>query len=340
MNRIRIFLVTYRRPQLLRRALGSLLAQTFTDWICELHNDAPEDDAPRTILAELARGDPRFSYHQHEHNWGAVAAFNHAYAGGPEPFAGLLEDDNWWEPDFLTVTLRALAAKPDAALAWANMALWQEQPAGHWTDTGRTIWRCAPAVPSVVEFCGPEMLQAFDALHSNGAMIFRPDRFRMPGVPPSTPFAIIEQLRERAAGGPLLLITSPLANFACTLGTARDGDPMRWLQAKLLIAASFFQVLPVSDRSLQEIWAARRDQRPRDTGFFFCLALALRDPRLIGPARFSDWLHFFLSVARHPIRLARGLRFRHDHPEVWSWLCTQTASGRKTVRTTICTKQI
>ena len=51
MASLRIFLLTYRRPALLRRALASLLAQTFTDWTCELHNDAPDDDAPRAILA-------------------------------------------------------------------------------------------------------------------------------------------------------------------------------------------------------------------------------------------------------------------------------------------------
>lgn len=340
MPRIRIFLLTHRRPELLRRALRSLLAQTFADWTCELHNDAPGDDAPRALLAELAPGDPRFTYCAHKSNWGAVAAFNHAFAGGPEPFASLLEDDNWWEPNFLETAASTLYARPDAALVWANMKLWQEQRDGGWADTGRTIWTTDATTSAIVEFRWPELLQAFDTLHSQGAMVFRPGYFRTAGVPSSAPLAIIEPLRERAATGPLLLLTAPLANFACTLGTTRDTDPARWLQAKLLVAASFFQTLPVPPAALQLIWAARRAQRPRDTGIFFCLALALRDPRLLRPADLGDWLHFFLSAARHPLRLAHGLRFRHDQAEVWHWLCAQSAAQSKSARATVCTKQL
>jgi hypothetical protein len=220
------------------------------------------------------------------------------------------------------------------------MKIWQEQSDGDWADTQKSIWPTSPASPAIVEFCWPEILQAFDALHSNGAMVFRPDKFRAPTVPPVAPFAIIEQMRERTATGPLLLLTMPLANFARTLGSSRDSDPTRWLQAKLLVAASFFQVVPVDADALHQIWAARRAQRPRDTGIFFALALALHDARLIRPAQPGDWLHFLLHAARHPRRLARGLRFRDEHAEVWSWLCTQTSSAQKApARATITAKQ-
>ena len=340
MTRIRIFLCTCRRPQLLRRALASLLAQTFTDWICELHNDAPDDDAPRAILAELAPADPRFSYVAHERNWGAVATFNHAYAGGPEPFASLLEDDNWWEPTFLAAALQTLDQHPAASLVWANMKLWQEKPDGTWTDTGATIWaRPTGSDAPVIAFHPPELLQAFDALHSNGAMVFRPHTFRPKQVSPALPFAIIEPARERAAKGPLLLLTDPLAHFALTLATARDADPARWLQAKLLVAASFFQHVPVPPAAYADLWARRRAQRPRDTGLFFCLALALRNPHLLRPARLGDWIHFFLSAVRHPLRLARGLRFRREQPEAWAWFVAQTRDhGGRPAHATVLAK--
>ena len=341
MPRVRIFLLTHRRPQLLRRALASLLAQTFTDWVCELHNDAPGEDAPRAVLDELAPGDTRFSCHDHENNWGAVATFNHAYAGGPELFASLLEDDNWWEPEFLATAIRALDARPDAALAWANMKIWQEQPSGSWTDTGRTIWATTHATPPLAEFRWPEILQAFDALHSQGAMVFRPDKFRVPGVPPATPLAIIEPLRERAAAGPLLLLTAPLAHFARTRDTARDTDAALWLQARLLTAASFFQTVPADAATLRKIWPARRTLRPSSADLFFPLALALRNPRIVAPARAGDWLRFFLGAVRHPRRLARGLRFRRDHAAVWAWLVAQSAAaGAQPARATMIAKQL
>lgn len=338
---VRVFLCTYHRPHLLRRALSSLLAQTYTDWICEVHNDAPDDDAPRVVLADLALGDSRFLYCPHDRNWGAVSTFNHAYAGGPETFACLLEDDNWWEPNFLASAVHTLEQNPAASLAWVNMKQWQEQSDGTWFDAGRTIWSFATPPPAVIEFPAPECYQAFDALHSQGAMVFRPAAFRVPTVPDSIPLAIIEVARERAATGPLLLLTTPLAHFALTLTTARDADPARWLQAKLLIAASFFTHISCSADSLARLWALRRTQKPRDTGLFFCLALALRDTRFIRAARPRDWLHFLLSSVRHPLCLIRGLRFRRDQPEAWAWLLAQTRSSPTTAaRTTLLTKQI
>jgi hypothetical protein len=341
MPTVRVFLCTYRRPHLLRRALSSLLAQTHRDWICELHNDAPDDDTPRTLLRELAPDDPRFSYHPHPRNWGAVATFNHAFAGGAEPYAALLEDDNWWDAAFLHTAVAALEPRPDASLVWANMRLWQERPDGTWQDLDRTIWNCAPASPGVLEFRSPELLQAFDAVHSNGAMVYRPRAFRVTTVPLQLPFAIIEVARERAATGPLLFLTMPLAHFALTLTTARGADPARWLQAKLLIAASFFTHISCSADSLARLWALRRTQKPRDTGIFFCLTLALRDTRFIRAARPRDWLHFLLSSVRHPLCLIRGLRFRRDQPEAWAWLLAQTrASPTAAARTTLLTKQI
>lgn len=336
--RVRVFLCTYRRPHLLRRALRSLLAQTCSDWVCELHNDAPGDDAPRRLLAELAPGDARFTYCAHESNWGAVATFNHVFAGGPEPHASLLEDDNWWEPEFLSTALATLAAHPDAALAWTNMRLWQEEADGSWRDTGRTIWEnAAPGAPPRV-FRWPEVLQAFDALHSHGAMVFRPARFRGAGVPARTPLAIIEPLRERAAAGTLVLLPQPLAHFALTRGTARDADATRWLQAKLLLAASFFGQVAVTDETLARIWAVRRAQRPPDTGVLFFLALALRERRFVRHARARDWAHFLASNARHPLRFCAALRFRAAWPEVWSWLETMAARPPPLAHATVLAK--
>ena len=49
MAKVRVYLLTYRRNHLLPRALKSLLAQSFTDWVCELHNDDPADLFPARL---------------------------------------------------------------------------------------------------------------------------------------------------------------------------------------------------------------------------------------------------------------------------------------------------
>ena len=320
MARIRIYLLTCGRPHLLPRALRSLLAQTLTDWICELHNDDPADEAPRRVLAEIAGGDPRIEYHGHPRNWGAVASFNHAFAGGPEPYASILEDDNWWESDFLRRTLAALEDTPSAVLAWVNMRLWQEQADGRWTDAGRNIWRCAPgAVPQLFE--RPVALQAVDALHSNGAMVYRAGASARARVPDGTPFDIIEPVRERLLSGGLLFIPDVLANFAVGRTTSRSGDRGAWLQSQLLVTASFFLRARLAPAEAASLWQVRRSLRPRSTDGLLLAALCGAAPRsLLHYARLADWLHFLPRAARHPGAVRRAVRFRQDHAALWEAL--------------------
>jgi glycosyltransferase involved in cell wall biosynthesis len=317
---LRVFLLTYRRPHLLRRALGSLLRQTMTDWVCELHNDAPDDDSPRAVLGELAPRDPRIAYHRHDHNWGAVASFNHAFAGGPEPYASILEDDNWWEADFLIRTLDALERHPAAALAWTNLRLWREETDGSWTDTGRHVWRAAPgAAPRYFE--RPVALQAVNALHSNGAMVYRVALSTRALVPPQTPFDIIEPVRERLLSGGLVLVPDALANFALARSSARSADPGRWLQSQLLVIASFSLRARLNSAAAAALWRAQRGLRPRSTDGLLLAGLCGAAPRsLLRHSRLGDWLHFLPRALRHPGALCLGLRFRRDHAELWQVL--------------------
>lgn len=323
MAAIRVFLLTYRRPLLLRRSLASLRAQTFTDWVCELHNDAPDDPFPGQLLAEI--NDPRITLHHHDRNQGAVACFNHAFGGGSEPYASILEDDNWWDPAFLASAHQTIEAHPAASMVWANMRIWQEQSDGKWTDTDTTIWPVPPSAhDSLRIFRWPEAIQCFDALHSNGAMLFRPQMFTSQTVPETTPLAIIENMRERCARGELILITAPLAHFAMTLQTSRSGNRAHWLQSQLLSCSSYFATVALTNQDLGEIWSHLRASRPRNTNLLFLTALALQQPWLLKPARFRDWILFMLNLIRHPLENLRGLRFRGDHPQVWDWMKLHT----------------
>ncbi len=316
MARIRVFLLTQRRPQLLRRALRSLLWQTMSDWVCELHNDGPEDNSPGAILAEMAPGDPRIHYQHHSRTWGAVAVFNHAFAGGPEPYASILEDDNWWEPDFLAHTLTVLEDHPTAALAWANMRLWREEVDGRWTDTGRTIWQCAPGV-APRRFQSPVALQAVDALHSNGAMVCRTALSSRALVPAKTPFAIIEQVRERLLSGELVFLPEVLAHFGVTRTTARSQDRALWLQCQLVVMESFFARAHPSPTVIEALWRERRQLRPRSTDSLLlgCLCGAV-PTSLLYYAHAGDWLHFLPRALRRATIVCRATRYRKAHAEL------------------------
>lgn len=49
--KVKVFVPTFRRPDMLARALSSLEAQTYRDWVAEVHNDDPYDNQPQAIVA-------------------------------------------------------------------------------------------------------------------------------------------------------------------------------------------------------------------------------------------------------------------------------------------------
>ena len=181
---MRIYVFTYRRHDLLPRAVNSLLRQTHENWICELHNDDPNDSFPEELVART--NDPRIRYVLHAQNLGAVGSFNLAFQSVCEPYVSILEDDNWWEPDFLATMLRLMEQYPQVSVAWANMWLSQEMGDGTWQRNG-SIWPVTTE-DEIQEFLPPDARQVCGALHSNGAMLLRVSEATMFTVPQSQPF--------------------------------------------------------------------------------------------------------------------------------------------------------
>jgi glycosyltransferase involved in cell wall biosynthesis len=98
----------YDRPQLLERALGSLQAQTFGDWVAIVFDDS-RSQSGRVVVDAL--GDSRISYQHNLERLGATGNLNQAFspqalAGGE--FAFILEDDNAVTPDFIETALRQI----------------------------------------------------------------------------------------------------------------------------------------------------------------------------------------------------------------------------------------
>lgn len=248
---VRVFLCTYRRNQLLRRSLKSLLDQTFTDWICELHNDAPDDPFPAKLAVEL--NDPRISVVNHEQNLGAVGTFNLIFDPRPERYISLLEDDNWWDPKFLETMVAVMDARPNIKVAWSNMRLWREEETGVWTDLKRNVWD-RPLDANVELFDWPNYRQADTALHSNGAMLVRSGDLEGFKIPIQTMSEFVEPVRERAMPHPLLFVPQSLANFSITLETARGQKSTGRLEHYVLLLASFLKHEQPDKLILQKIW--------------------------------------------------------------------------------------
>ena len=322
---IRVHVITFRRPLLLKRCLESVRAQTFADWTLEVLNDDPSDGR----VAELIRAldDPRIRLSEPCIHRGATANFNHAFRPLEEPFASILEDDNWWEPGFLATMLAALERHPDAELACGNERLWTEEANGSWTDTRMTIWpeHAGEALffPQLADLCGRAKL-------CNSSLLYRTRRSAHWRTPNSIPVDVTEHFRERVVSSPFLLVHAPLTNYAVTRQTARSNRRDIWGGYQLLLVGSVFSLLPPESR---RALAASLFSRLRPGGYV--ATAGLLGAGFLIPEAGELWrqatprekLRFVASSLRHPGSFLALRQFRLRHRADWSFLVSDHAGA-------------
>jgi len=319
---VRVYLITFRRPELLPRAVESLRRQTFTNWVCEVQNGDPADEFPARFFAEL--GDARFTLRAPDHLTGPVEAFNLAHHPAPEPYQSLLEDDNWWEPDFLATMLTEIERHPAVDLAWANMRVWQELEGNRWQATGKCVWATEHWKDTHL-FSWPQILQFGDILYSNGAMLLRSAAAARLLMPATTPRDMIEHTRERLMQYPVLFVAKPLVNFALTRRTFRSQNIVGWGQCQALLGATFLRQVPLTAIACRQLWVHRGRVRPHSTNSLFFAALLAHKWSFLRHARPRDWLNFLLGCLRHPQVSFAILRVKQQQAEFWHYLNRITA---------------
>ncbi|MBW4566636.1 MAG: glycosyltransferase [Tolypothrix carrinoi HA7290-LM1] len=99
---------TYKRPDLLKRALATLREQTYDNWQALVFDDSPEQEAKAVVEFY---SDDRIIYKPHKVNLGRSKNINcaflpTAYVGGE--YAFVLEDDNYLLPDFIAENIKSL----------------------------------------------------------------------------------------------------------------------------------------------------------------------------------------------------------------------------------------
>lgn len=110
---ITIVLTTYRRPDLLKRAIKSVLNQTYPHFEIRVYDDASGDETEK-VVSEFARSDSRVHYYSHEKNMGCLGNVNFGIARVNSPLWTALSDDNLFLPDFLKTAVRDLDENPQA----------------------------------------------------------------------------------------------------------------------------------------------------------------------------------------------------------------------------------
>lgn len=118
---VTILLPTYRRPQLLARALRSILSQTWQDFtvlVCD-NNSA---DGTADVVTGFSLRDPRVVYHCHSQNIGAQANFGWAFAQVRSEYFCLFSDDDILLSECLAIEIEGLRRHPQA-MAWGGIVL-------------------------------------------------------------------------------------------------------------------------------------------------------------------------------------------------------------------------
>lgn len=116
-----------RKPDILRRAVDSVLCQTYSDWELIVVDDSPREyalrDAVRQMVEEAGERSKnrRVRYIAHEVNKGACAARNTGLAAAGGEFIAYLDDDDEWLPEKLEIQVgKALEAGSDVALIYCG----------------------------------------------------------------------------------------------------------------------------------------------------------------------------------------------------------------------------
>ncbi len=129
---------TYRRPRLLRRAIKSVLAQTYPHFQVCVYDNASGDETA-TVVRELAKADLRVKYHCHPQKIGVFKNFAYGIEHIETPFFSVLSDDDVLLPDMYQVALAGIDEFPEAMMSVAAMIHMDEQgrvlgvPTSSWT---------------------------------------------------------------------------------------------------------------------------------------------------------------------------------------------------------------
>lgn len=108
--RISVIMPVFNAAAFVEQSIGSVLAQSLTDWELLAVDDGSSDDSP-AILARLAATEPRIRLLSTGGNLGAGAARNCAMAAANGRWLAFLDADDLWHPDKLALQLAAMQAE-------------------------------------------------------------------------------------------------------------------------------------------------------------------------------------------------------------------------------------
>lgn len=121
---VSVIIPTYNRTWGLKRAVESVLAQSFTDFELLIIDDASENETSRLVGALT---DSRIRYVRQERNVGVAENWGTGLRLARGTFVAWLMDDDRYEPPFLANRVAALEENPNAVLAFSGYKIFNEK---------------------------------------------------------------------------------------------------------------------------------------------------------------------------------------------------------------------
>lgn len=114
MPRVSIGMPVYNGASVIRRAIDSLLTQSFVDFELIISDNA-SDDETQDICIEYASKDHRVTYLRNERNVGALANFHKVLLKASGEFFFWAAHDDWWDSRFVESAVTTLDKNPTAS---------------------------------------------------------------------------------------------------------------------------------------------------------------------------------------------------------------------------------
>lgn len=119
---VTIGLPTYNGSKTIRRALDTLLAQTYGNFELIISDNASTDETGK-ICEDYAARDKRVRYIRQKENIGPLANFKFVTTVARGDYFMWAADDDWWDPKFAETLVDALERNPEYGIAMSSYRL-------------------------------------------------------------------------------------------------------------------------------------------------------------------------------------------------------------------------
>ena len=243
---ISVYMPSHNRGPLLKRAIDSVLAQTYTEFELIVVDDGSTDDTWQ-VLQEYAARDPRVRPLRNEVARGACAARNRAIAEAKGKFVTGLDDDDTFTPD----RLASLLAHYDDDYAFVCSGY-------YWTDDKK-------AKPVMCDDCVITLAKQLDANHATNQVFVERERMLAIGGFDEKMVALQDYdcfTRLIKEFGPALRIGQPLQNIYVAHGGARISNQQKSRDGFARFLQKHGQEMGFRQRQNHAFWLKVRLQEP------------------------------------------------------------------------------